>query len=97
MGDRSHALIRGNSTMSRWVLLATTVVLVLLGNGRAARLERWDSAIRMPTDHHDDDDQDGSDDLDGDQVAGTRWAVLVAGSSGYGNYRHQVTYIINYM
>ncbi|KAG8476125.1 hypothetical protein CXB51_032883 [Gossypium anomalum] len=24
-----------------------------------------------------------------DQQLGTRWAVLVAGSSGYGNYRHQ--------
>jgi legumain len=22
---------------------------------------------------------------------GTKWAVLVAGSSGYGNYRHQVS------
>lgn len=25
---------------------------------------------------------------------GTRWAVLVAGSSGYGNYRHQVSAVI---
>lgn len=25
-----------------------------------------------------------------DQQNGTRWAVLVAGSFGYGNYRHQV-------
>ncbi|KAJ6822995.1 vacuolar-processing enzyme-like [Iris pallida] len=26
---------------------------------------------------------------DGDESVGTRWAVLIAGSSGYGNYRHQ--------
>lgn len=26
---------------------------------------------------------------DADDVVGTRWAVLVAGSNGYGNYRHQ--------
>lgn len=29
-------------------------------------------------------------DDDDDQKVGTRWAVLVAGSSGFGNYRHQV-------
>jgi legumain len=29
------------------------------------------------------------DDDDGKEI-GTRWAVLVAGSNGYGNYRHQV-------
>lgn len=37
---------------------------------------------------------------DDDSNAGTRWAVLVAGSSGYWNYRHQVllrfsVYLIN--
>ncbi|KAI0494166.1 hypothetical protein KFK09_024297 [Dendrobium nobile] len=26
----------------------------------------------------------------GDDSVGTRWAILIAGSSGYGNYRHQV-------
>ena len=26
----------------------------------------------------------------GDRKVGTRWAVLIAGSSGFGNYRHQV-------
>ena len=31
-------------------------------------------------------DEDGTD---GDSV-GTRWAVLLAGSNGYWNYRHQV-------
>lgn len=50
----------------------------------AGRLNQWESGIRLPTDK--DDEAEG---LDEKQV-GTRWAVLVAGSSGYGNYRHQV-------
>jgi len=33
-------------------------------------------------------------DADSDEV-GTRWAVLVAGSNGYGNYRHQVSWFIS--
>ncbi|CAN4127570.1 unnamed protein product [Withania somnifera] len=37
----------------------------------------WDPLIKSPVDH--DTEEDG----------GVRWAVLVAGSSGYGNYRHQ--------
>ncbi|RDX72677.1 hypothetical protein CR513_47798 [Mucuna pruriens] len=43
---------------------------------KAARPNRreWDSIIKLPTEP--------------DEV-GTRWAVLVAGSNGYGNYRHQ--------
>lgn len=33
---------------------------------------------------------------DGDDAAvGTRWAVLIAGSNGYWNYRHQVIYLSN--
>ncbi|XP_055819476.1 legumain [Solanum dulcamara] len=45
--------------------------------GRAHRL--WDPLIRSPVDRDDDETESG----------GVRWAVLVAGSSGYGNYRHQ--------
>lgn len=37
----------------------------------------------MPTAREEAADDEG-------QGVGTRWAVLVAGSSGYGNYRHQV-------
>lgn len=48
---------------------------VLLGGG-AARYKHWESVIRMPS-----EEDDGE--------VGTRWAILVAGSSGYGNYRHQ--------
>ncbi|KAG4171566.1 hypothetical protein ERO13_A12G217900v2 [Gossypium hirsutum] len=45
--------------------------------GKATRLNHWESGIiRLPSEKD-------------DQQLGTRWAVLVAGSSGYGNYRHQ--------
>ncbi|CAI9771531.1 unnamed protein product [Fraxinus pennsylvanica] len=37
----------------------------------------WDPIIRSPVEHR------------GTEKNGTRWAVLIAGSSGYGNYRHQ--------
>ncbi|KAB2018138.1 hypothetical protein ES319_D08G208700v1 [Gossypium barbadense] len=49
----------------------------------AGRLNEWKSGIRLPTDKDNEPEE-----LDEQQV-GTRWAVLVAGSSGYGNYRHQ--------
>lgn len=37
----------------------------------------WDGKIAMKTEED-------------ETEAGTRWAVLIAGSSDYGNYRHQV-------
>ena len=42
----------------------------------------------MPT------EKDDAEDVDGE--VGTRWAVLVAGSAGYGNYRHQVFFFFSY-
>lgn len=41
----------------------------------------------MPTEEEEVGGSGGDDD---DRKVGTRWAVLVAGSSGFGNYRHQV-------
>lgn len=35
---------------------------------------------------------DVADDND-DDSSGTKWAVLIAGSNGYWNYRHQVIYL----
>lgn len=34
----------------------------------------------------------GEGDRDSEEEPSTRWAVLVAGSSGYSNYRHQVKF-----
>lgn len=51
------------------------------GGGIALRLDPWESSLRMPTEKKEPEDDQ--------KEVGTRWAVLVAGSSGYGNYRHQ--------
>ncbi|GMI76364.1 vacuolar processing enzyme (VPE, legumain) isoform beta, asparaginyl endopeptidase 2 [Hibiscus trionum] len=51
--------------------------------GRAGRSNEWEPRIRLPSEKDDEPEE-----LD-EQQLGTRWAVLVAGSSGYGNYRHQ--------
>ncbi|KAL6903423.1 hypothetical protein ACP4OV_004236 [Aristida adscensionis] len=54
----------------------------------------WEPLIRMPTEKGggaaatDPAAAAAAAEEEGDEV-GTRWAVLVAGSSGYGNYRHQ--------
>ncbi|KAL5551103.1 hypothetical protein UlMin_001279 [Ulmus minor] len=64
---------------SVWVLVA---ILLLLGNVKAGKFDLWESAIRMPI------EKDEPGDVEKEE-AGTRWAVLVAGSNGYGNYRHQ--------
>ncbi|KAJ3680304.1 hypothetical protein LUZ60_016582 [Juncus effusus] len=42
---------------------------------------RWDGMIKMPS-------EEKQEELSEDEI-GTRWAVLVAGSSGFANYRHQ--------
>ena len=52
-------------------------LIVLLPEISARRFHGWEPEIRMPAESEEDE-------------VGTRWAVLVAGSSGYGNYRHQV-------
>lgn len=44
----------------------------------------WDPAIRLPS------EKEVSEEESKDEI-GTRWAVLVAGSMGFGNYRHQVS------
>lgn len=45
---------------------------------------RLEQAIRLPSQR-----AAAADETD-DGAVGTRWAVLIAGSSGYYNYRHQV-------
>lgn len=75
--------------LHRSVCLLNSALLPLLlllaegtGGARALRLSRWDQKIWMPTDKVE-AEEDGEE-------RGTKWAVLVAGSYGYGNYRHQV-------
>ncbi|KAL1371242.1 hypothetical protein HN51_001469 [Arachis hypogaea] len=67
-----------------WMLLFFFLLLFLNMQGKASRLNSfYDSVIRLPSESE-------SESAENDEVGGgTRWAVLVAGSSGYGNYRHQ--------
>ncbi|KAF5729879.1 vacuolar-processing enzyme [Tripterygium wilfordii] len=60
-----------------------TLLLILFSSDAiGARLNHFDPRIRMPTEEEDIAEDDS-------EKVGTRWAVLVAGSFGYGNYRHQ--------
>ncbi|RLN01097.1 uncharacterized protein C2845_PM06G03740 [Panicum miliaceum] len=56
-------------------LLLLLVQLLLLLS--AASGARWQDFLRLPS--------------EGDGAAGTRWAILIAGSNGYYNYRHQAS------
>ena len=51
----------------------------------------WEPLIRMPTEKGGDAAAASAAPAVEEDEVGTRWAVLVAGSSGYGNYRHQVS------
>ncbi|XP_047331620.1 vacuolar-processing enzyme-like [Impatiens glandulifera] len=60
----------------KWVLPLVMINLLLLV-AEGARFDNFDQIIRMPG---------SEDDVEPD---GKTWAVLVAGSNGFGNYRHQ--------
>jgi hypothetical protein len=67
----------------RGVLVAIILAILFVVSAAAGRQGGiWDGKIVMPI--ATDEDQ-GSE-----SAAGVRWAVLLAGSAGYGNYRHQV-------
>lgn len=69
----------------RSVFFLLVLVLVLFTGGvQAARFNQRDSAILLPSEKQEPPAEEGG------EPVGTRWAVLVAGSSGYANYRHQV-------
>lgn len=74
---------------------SSIIVLLLLGlyGSAAARRDPTEDHLRLPSEASrffdrvsgvDDDDDDDDD------TSGTKWAILIAGSSGYWNYRHQV-------
>ncbi|MED6167640.1 hypothetical protein PIB30_004864 [Stylosanthes scabra] len=66
------------------ISLLTVLLLTALGRGEATRLDPWDPKIQLPT-----QPDESAAPVDQEEEGGTRWAVLVAGSSGFGNYRHQ--------
>ncbi|KAK6138680.1 hypothetical protein DH2020_027570 [Rehmannia glutinosa] len=59
------------------VILVLLVAAVPLKAAGGRRRNPWDPIIRWPLDRRETEEN------------GTRWAVLVAGSNGFGNYRHQ--------
>ncbi|XP_044484468.1 legumain [Mangifera indica] len=69
----------GSVSMATYRFLFFFLVLAVLGDVEGSRLnQRKSGIIKLPTEKEEPAEE-----------AGTRWAVLVAGSSGYGNYRHQ--------
>ncbi|KAK9143244.1 hypothetical protein Syun_012644 [Stephania yunnanensis] len=72
-----------SAVISFYPLLLLLLLPLFVGAAKATASPSWESTIRMPTDSEVDFKVN-----DGDEE-GTIWAVLVAGSSGYGNYRHQ--------
>nr|CAB3447373.1 unnamed protein product [Digitaria exilis] len=76
---------------ARWYwCLVLLVVALAAAAGAGAEEGEWDPVIRMPGEEEPATARGGEPlDEEEDDGVGTRWAVLVAGSSGYGNYRHQ--------
>lgn len=58
--------------------LLLALSLALCAVSALGRAPSWDGKIVMPTNEEEEGEQ------------GTRWAILIAGSAGYWNYRHQV-------
>ncbi|RRT44549.1 hypothetical protein B296_00043676 [Ensete ventricosum] len=74
-----------------WASVFTAPGTRTVAAGRA--VGQWDSTIRLPTERAGLGGLGGGVDEkeeEAEETSGTRWALLVAGSSGYGNYRHQV-------
>ena len=64
-------------------LLLSACLSALLLAVAHARAPRLDQTILLPS-------QRAAAGQEEDDSVGTRWAVLIAGSNGYYNYRHQV-------
>ncbi|KAM7256399.1 hypothetical protein ACFE04_012140 [Oxalis oulophora] len=66
-------------------LLLITTILLPCFTSSARPASAYDGVIRLPS-----EEESATNDDDDDEVGvGTRWAVLIAGSNGYWNYRHQ--------
>jgi legumain len=84
---------------ARWCF-ALLLALSAAAAGAGAK-RTWEPVIRMPGEVVEEEvatvprGSEGTEEEEKDGV-GTRWAVLVAGSSGYGNYRHQVSARVQY-
>ncbi|KAJ4847408.1 hypothetical protein Tsubulata_046524 [Turnera subulata] len=74
--------------MTRHVAVALTLLSLLAISGTSSGSRATvDDVIRLPSQASNFFHPDNNNDEDGS--SGTRWAVLIAGSNGYWNYRHQ--------
>ncbi|GBG63446.1 hypothetical protein CBR_g38066 [Chara braunii] len=72
------------------VLLPVVCALLLLGLASSAcALRDPFGGLRLPSEREREGEVSGEEAEEEDGAMGTRWAILVAGSSGYWNYRHQ--------
>jgi legumain len=85
--NHSVFLLLSKNMFSNFLSWLPWMLLLLSLHGSVARQNsfEWEQVIRLPG------EPDEPVDADVDEIGGTRWAVLIAGSSGYGNYRHQVS------
>lgn len=72
---------RFSATMDTARPLVFALLLAIFAVSAWGRQAPWNGNIVMPTDEVTKEDETNK---------GTRWAVLIAGSAGYWNYRHQV-------
>ena len=66
----------------KWFVGVLMLLLFFLDFSRVAEAARvhFDRNIQLPSEN-------------ADESTGTKWAVLVAGSAGFSNYRHQVIFV----
>lgn len=72
--------------MNRFPIIFVVATLITLVSGGR------DEILRMPSEASRFFQAPATDEND----EGTRWAVLIAGSNGYWNYRHQVTHFSSF-
>lgn len=78
-----------SSAMITVFLLLLLLPPALISSANLFRGPEWDHpAIRLPSQGAEIEEK-GAETAAADDEVGTQWAVLVAGSNGYGNYRHQ--------
>ncbi|KAI3937560.1 hypothetical protein MKW92_019860 [Papaver armeniacum] len=72
--------------MVKFLFSSVIILFFLLSVGGSSARNIEDGVIKLPSEVK---EFINGKNIDDDSVGGTRWAVLIAGSSGYWNYRHQ--------
>ncbi|RRT71782.1 hypothetical protein B296_00023313 [Ensete ventricosum] len=88
MATSSSTAAARHALFSFAVMILLAMSLSASGPSLTRAAAPWDPIIRLPSNRLAPDPGEGGR-LDDEEETGTKWALLVAGSSGYGNYRHQ--------